>query len=242
MNLIIGYVGRAFAGKDTCSKELKQLFIDTSATDKIIDPVTRLIGEKLVHIGQEMIFWHLPLALAVKMEFVEEQAEKGIQISLEGLLYDEHYKNNYRADLIRIGDGRRETIDPLYWIEKVKVILAEIEKRFPQYISVFQVTDMRYENEVPEFEKFAELRGDLNMLSIKVNTELATVLARMPAKNAISYAKKYRLNKSERNIKRIAADIEVDNNSSIENLQKQIKALILPVIRAILSPEENEPK
>ena len=236
MNLIIGYVGSAFSGKDTSSKELKALLTkDAQSANSVIDDKTQLIGEQLDYTNKNITIWHTPLALAVKMEFVEEQAALGIQIDLKGLLYDEHYKNRFRADLIRIGDGKRETVHPLYWINKVQKLVEQLEAVYSNTTNIFQVTDMRYENEVPEFEKYCYARSNINMLSVKIHASLNNVLKRMPIKHATEYAQKHRLNQSERNIKRVQGDINLDNNGTLSDLREQIAEQIIPVVDIILA-------
>lgn len=239
MDIILGYVGYACAGKDTAAKLLKKTIIQHfSNTVTIEDPETLVTGTYCNDNDNELIIWHVPLALEVKREFVAEQAAKDIVIDLRRLLYDSEYKCQFREDLIAIGDGRRNTVHELYWIHKAQKIIEHLRQQHPSKKHIFQVTDMRYHNEIPEFETFAH-NNKMSMLSTKLNTRLEVLITRMTRSGLVDFMRVHRLNNSERNIKRIEADIMLDNNKTIKHLQKQIQMQILPLLGLILFQDEH---
>jgi dephospho-CoA kinase len=237
MNMILGYVGYACSGKDTASKLLEKLIIECSnSAVKLEDPTTLITGTL---VDERLIIWHVPLALGVKLEFVEEQNKLGISVDLRKLLYDSEYKCQFRKQLIEIGDGRRNTVHPLYWIHKAQENIKHLLQQYPDQQHIFQITDMRYQNEIPEFENYA-YANNISMLSIKVEASLHLILARMAKPGVIDYMQRHRLNNSEINVKRIAADIVLNNNNSTRQLEKDIKVQVLPIMGLILY--ENEQK
>lgn len=243
MDLVIGYVGMACSGKDTASKAVLQPLFEQSSEVvlEVEDKENAVKGKAGVLHGKSIVVWHVPLALGVKLEFVEEQAKLGIDIDLQRLLYDGPYKCKFREDLIRIGDGNRNNIHPLYWIHKVQKIIEHLRETYKQYdVHVFQITDMRYENEAPEFEAYC-YDNNMSMLSIKMSVRLATLLSRMPAEDVAIFMQRHRNNKSERNVKRVHADIELDNNGDIFALGMQIRATVLPVLNTILLGSPDTP-
>ena len=240
MNIIIGYAGYACSGKDTASKALENLILK-QAKDviKIEDPTTLVAGTLCTAADEAIILWHVPLALGVKLEFVEEQKELGVQIDLRRLLYDSEYKCQFRKGLIAIGDGRRNTVHPLYWIHKVQKIIEHLAKEYPDQKHIYQITDMRYQNEIPEFEDYVYANG-ISMLSVKVLTRLDVIIDRMLSSGVVDFMRMHRLNPSEKNIKRVEADIEINNNTTKRALKKQIQTQMLPVVSMILFGDKNK--
>ena len=235
MNLVLGFVGSAYAGKDTTSETAtEQIFNSIQISGKrqgFRDTITNVSGSYATMGSKEKIMvWHTPLALEVKREYVQENPT----VSLDKLLYDAAYKSQHRDGLIRIGDGRRETVDPLYWIKKVQITIKDLMNRFPEYDhQVFSITDMRYENELPHFEAYC-YESNIPILSLKIATDLSTIMKRMPQGDIAQYARKHKNNPSERNVKRVHADMEINNNGTLEQLKTQVKDKAIPVVRTIL--------
>lgn len=235
MNLILGYVGNAYSGKDTTSNIITEQFFGalqiSGKRQGLRDTETNVAGNfATMGSKDKIIVWHTPLALEVKREYVAENPG----VILDKLLYDPAYKSQHREGLIAVGDGRRENVDPLYWIKKVQATIQYLLQKYADYKHhIFNITDMRYENELPAFEDYC-YRANTPILSFKLNTSFSTILKRMPQSDIAEYARKHKNNPSERHVKRVHADIELDNNGTLEELKQQISKEALPALRTIL--------
>lgn len=232
MDIILGYIGGANVGKDTANGIVKNLVRNASCYDKEIEergycPET-FAGVSVI--GGKIGFFYIPLALEVKKEY----AKQNLGVDLVRLFTDVAYKNKHRQGLIDIGDGWREQRDPLIWIhlackniEAIKQKYSNLEHR------IYTIPDMRYINELPAFEEYAE-KKEWPILSIKVHCSIGVRLARMAPEAAKKYICKHKNNQSERNNKLIHADIEVFNNGTLQELEGQLTNTIIPVMNILL--------
>lgn len=229
MDIILGYIGGANVGKDTANNLLKRL-IATDLFKKLGEvqnvgycPET-FAGVSLLQ--QQIGFFYIPLALEVKKEY----ARQNPSVELSRLFTDVAYKNEHRKGLIEIGDGWRETKDPLIWIQRACENIELIRQKYAHLAHrIYSIPDMRYINEPPAFEEYAEKR-EWPILLIKVNSSLPTRLARMTKDAARAYMCKYKNNKSERNNKYAQADFDVFNDGTLDDLMGQLRLQVLPVL------------
>jgi hypothetical protein len=244
MKVAMGYVGTAYSGKDTTNEMVVDAIVNDGVRgDNVVKGVDadtcvgfrhgNLFGKKE---NGRVICFHLPLALEVKREYIKQQAAKGIVLSLQDLLTNSVVKAAHREGLIAIGDGYRKEIDPLYWLKRVEEIIDALTNHVAYRDfehMMFSVTDMRYENELPHMEKSCWARG-MSMLSVKMTTPLGVSLSRMKQSDAQRYAREYKNNDSERNVKRVAGDIGIDNSGTLQDLRELVVEHVVPVLKLML--------
>lgn len=136
---------------------------------------------------------------AVRMAFADEVKRELVRInpdiSFERLLRDNKYKDQYRKELIDIGDGYRQT-NPKIWIDKIHEQIVKFDKE--NFGKIVCITDTRYKNEV----QFAE---DLNTIlnyksmafNVRIKATLPSRLARMSNDGMLKYMSVGRYNPSE---------------------------------------------
>lgn len=136
---------------------------------------------------------------AVRLAFADEVKRELVRInpevSFERLITDNKYKDQYRKELIEIGDGYR-LVNPKIWVDKLHDQILKFDKENSGKIVC--ITDTRYKNEI----QFAE---DLNTIlnyksmafNIRIKSSLPARLARMSADGMMKYMEVGRYNTSE---------------------------------------------
>jgi len=257
-NLLLGFAGNAYSGKDTANRiiqeavalkwgkrnfdsiPLQKLFYSSKASnlelsnnesDAFILYRSFLATDKNIKVH----FFNIPLANEVKRIYVEKMLHEGTKLSFERLLNDSAYKAEHRQGLIEIGDGYRQKYSENIWLNKIDDVISMIAQDFQSdnNFNVFSITDLRYTNEPIYLEQTYE--HIMPILTSKVNAKLTTRLARMTEEQAYMFLKKHKNNASERNIKRLVADFELDNNGNVEHLSNQIHKDIMPCINLLIN-------
>jgi hypothetical protein len=256
-NLLLGFAGNACAGKDTTNLIIQhalitkwgkrnfksitpQKFFYTNKNNKIVpsdNPSDTFVIYYSCHIPDKDVtlnMFNVPLANEVKRIYVEDANFKGVQVSFEDLLTNPTAKKQHRQGLIDIGDGYREKYAADLWLNKLDDIVSMLAEKFQQAnkFNVFSVPDIRYINEPLYIEQ--QYQHIMPVLTSKINCSLKTRLARMTQEQALFYLKKQKNNASERNVKRIAADFELNNDGTISDLTEQIHQDIMPCINMLV--------
>lgn len=256
-NLLLCFVGNMCAGKDTCNEIIQNYIIEKNIQDAICVEKQQLfynVNQKIISLSKNkndafiyfkefktsddctIHLFNVPLANEVKREYVEDMARENVKINFNDLLSNHEYKRIHRQGLIDKGDGRRNTVDKFYWLIKVNELIGVITEKFKnngrKHFNIFSITDARYGNELPYQEKYYE--GIMPTLSFKVNAKMSTILNRMTPKQAMKYLKNYKNNASEREVKSVHTDFVVSNDTTKDDLKRQLEQDAFLVIQFIL--------
>jgi len=154
----------------------------------------------------DLISKHLAPNHSVRLAFADELKYEVANACGVSLHYIETNKSNFRLLLQAWGtDFRRELTDPSYWIKKVGVKLV----RLPIHIHTAIIPDVRFLNEASFIKEIGGHLIRVNRASIESND----------------------LHSSEIDLDNYKHDYTVENNSSIDELSKQIKIILQDIMK-----------
>lgn len=214
-NIILFISGKASSGKDTFVNQLKLQMM--------------LMNQNVMLSSQEQYNWmrfgrqedvvnylHGKNDPVVRISFADgvkrELCRLHPEIEYERLFTDPVYKEQFRKEMIEIGDGYRKNLSENIWVDKLSLALSEYTKQYKGKIIV--VPDLRYKNELA-YANALKIDGYL-VMTIRMEASLPTRISRMSLDGMTQYINYGQFNDSECELDNIpdSFDIVCNNNGS----------------------------
>lgn len=235
-NLVIFVSGKAFSGKDTLAKRLRlRIFQYLTGTYVNFEEATEFVKtgrSKRINefeLGNQVVY-QFPFADEVKKEL----CRKNLDVDFDRLMTDSEYKEQYRKELVDIGDGYRMD-NPFIWIDYHKKNLIKFLNTNDKKVAI--ITDMRYQNEFNYFENLAMSKSPNVFISVRINASLPIRLSRMTRNGMLNYVNRARYNASETELDdEKSFDMVINNdNDHIANCMSEQVELLFNIWRKIFS-------
>lgn len=216
-NIILFISGKASSGKDTFVNQLRlQLYHDSHRCNIGYEEQYMFLkyGSQL-----DINKFELEDKKIIRLSFAEEVklelCRVNPSIDFNRLMTDSAYKEQYRKEMIEIGDGYRSKFHKMIWIEKLDEHLRLVNCRNSGKIIV--IPDCRYINEFNYAHDLCKTLPNTIVLTYRINASLPTRLSRMSKAGILNYLAKGRFNTGETELdEEIYFDKIIDNDINLK--------------------------